>query len=279
MIEKLPFGKQLKSYLESSEKYRLLKHSPPLIWLWRKFAKKQDAIIRKEDIFYRKLLNSLREKKHSIFDIGANTGWLSGTFLDFSEKVVAVEPDIFCQKLLTKKFGNRKEFILVPKAVSSEKGHHELLLHKEGSALNTLSQKWKKELEDGYFPEARIFDGESIKVETTTLDSLISEYGLPALAKVDVEGHELEVFMGLTKLVPLILFEANLPVFLEETKQVVKFLTALNSSALFNYTQGFEYKLAEFVPVEILLQRLEKIGKCSVDIICKMPNYPLYYEE
>ena len=46
-----------------------------------------------------------------------------------------------------------------------------------------------------------------IKVKTVTLDELIHTYGNPDLIKIDVEGHEYEVFRGLTKKTKKITFE------------------------------------------------------------------------
>ena len=44
-------------------------------------------------------------------------------------------------------------------------------------------------------------------VQSTTLDQLIEEYGVPDYIKIDVEGGELNVIMGLTQKTPEIFFE------------------------------------------------------------------------
>ena len=41
----------------------------------------------------------------------------------------------------------------------------------------------------------------------TTLDKLIEQYEVPSFIKIDVEGYELEVLKGLTRLVPALSFE------------------------------------------------------------------------
>jgi FkbM family methyltransferase len=213
-----------------------------------------------------------------IFDVGANVGWLTKTFLDFSENVVAVEPDTFNQNVLRKRFGKNYRFNLVSKAVSSSEGLRELLILEEGSALNTFSSKWKKELESGYFSKRWLFSSRKQIVPTTTLDGLIAEFGLPYLAKIDVEGHELEVFKGLSQPIPLIVFEANLPVFLEETKQILEILTRLDANVLFNYSLKFEPELPNYVPSMELPKAFESMGKCTVEIIGRMSNYFEYYQ-
>ena len=44
-------------------------------------------------------------------------------------------------------------------------------------------------------------------VPVLTVDSLISEFGLPYYVKIDVEGYELEVLRGLSTQPPLLSFE------------------------------------------------------------------------
>ncbi|MCF8246279.1 MAG: FkbM family methyltransferase [Saprospiraceae bacterium] len=277
MIENLPFGVFLKSFLESSKTYRRWKHSEAGLWLWQQFAKKQGAVIQAEDRFYKYLLSPIRYKKAPIFDIGANTGWQSKTFLHFSHRVVAVEPDAINQGILLNRLGYTKAFFLVPMAVSSENGFRELLIHEAGSALNTFSDKWRQELESGFLSKPYPFSSSKLKVPTTSLDLLIAQYGLPSLAKIDVEGHELEVIKGLSQPIPLVVFEANLPAFLEETKSIVYLLEKISPALQFNYSLEFQLELKEYIsPVDFIIL-LNSLGKCSIDVICRMENYPKYY--
>jgi FkbM family methyltransferase len=57
-------------------------------------------------------------------------------------------------------------------------------------------------------------DAEQFDVEMTTLDAEIDRIGIPAVVKVDVEGHELEVLRGAGRLLrdhhPLLLLELHL---------------------------------------------------------------------
>jgi hypothetical protein len=46
---------------------------------------------------------------------------------------------------------------------------------------------------------ARVRWDRSVEVEVLTLDNLIAIYGEPAFCKIDVEGFEVEVLMGLTR--------------------------------------------------------------------------------
>ena len=48
---------------------------------------------------------------------------------------------------------------------------------------------------------------ESVTTAVTTLDALIDRYGLPDLCKIDVEGSELAVLLGLSRPLPLVSLE------------------------------------------------------------------------
>lgn len=278
MIEKFPFGTHLKSILQKSARYRQFKYSERGLWLWQQFARTQKAIIEHEARYFQELLLPLRSCEAPIFDVGANMGWVSKAFLKFTKKLVAVEPDAFCQNILANRFGKHRHFLLVPKAISDIEGVKEFLIQEEGSALNTFSEKWRNELEANFFAQPWLFNGKSQTVQTTTLDKLIAEYGLPSLAKIDVEGHELEVFKGLSQPIPLIVFEANLPVFWDETKQIIEILTQLDKTVVFNYSLNFDLMLPEYIRPLELLTILSNAGKCSIDIICRMSNYSIYFK-
>jgi FkbM family methyltransferase len=277
MIEKFPFGINLKAFLDSNNTYRRWKFSEFGLWLWRKISPAQSDVIHREDLYFKLLLQPLRSRKPPIFDIGANVGWVSKTFVRFTDKVVALEPDGFCQQILKNRFEKSKVFLLVPKAVSDTEGVKEFLIQEEGSALNTFSEKWRKELEADFFYKPFLFTAEKIKVRTTTFEQLIKEHGLPSLAKVDVEGHELEVIKGLHQPIPLLVFEANLPVFLEETAKIIDMLKVIDGGVVFNYSLKFEMMLPEYLTPTLFLETLEAAGKCSIDVICRMSNYHEYY--
>ncbi len=46
-----------------------------------------------------------------------------------------------------------------------------------------------------------------MEIETTSLDALIEEFGLPGFCKIDTDGYELNVLAGLSKPIPLLCFE------------------------------------------------------------------------
>jgi FkbM family methyltransferase len=119
------------------------------------------------------------------FDVGANIGMKTQAFLALGARVVAVEPQPSCQRVLMAMFGSDPNFTLVPKAVGNAPGRATMHIAPM-SALSSLRADW--------FPGSVA----EIEVEVTTLDSLIATHGEPRFCKIDVEGFELEVLQGLT---------------------------------------------------------------------------------
>lgn len=180
-----------------------------------------------------------------IFDIGANIGDYSYVFSRIAAKTVIVEPDATNNQILTARFGSRKGCTVLKKAVSSSIGTAEFFMEAEGSTLNTLSNKWVEVLEN---EDKTRFSGshqfrKKVVVETTTLDALIAEFGLPDYIKIDVEGFEKEVVEGLHQAIPLISFECNLPEFTEETVWIVAALDRLHSGTTFNFIRDDAFVL------------------------------------
>jgi FkbM family methyltransferase len=138
--------------------------------------------------------------------------------------------------LLRRRF-SKKPVTIVPKAASDVTRTMQLHVASPGSALNTLSDKWVRALEDSHTarfgPDIRF--EQSYDVQTVTLEQLIAEHGRPSFLKIDVEGHELEVLRGLRQAIPLISFELNLPEFRAEGLECVDLLEQVNPGTEFNH--------------------------------------------
>ncbi|MFC1722424.1 FkbM family methyltransferase [Patescibacteria group bacterium] len=105
---------------------------------------------------------------------------------------------------------------------------------------------------------------ESKVVELTTLDNLISEYGIPTYIKIDVEGYEVEVLKGLKNPVKTLTFEF-VSSMLDKTAVCLSHLDSLGSPS-YNHFWGesYDFKFSKWVKSDVLLKELRK-------------KHPIYY--
>lgn len=139
-----------------------------------------------------------------IFDIGANVGkFTEECFLRFPDcEVVCVEPNPQLITILNSKFEN-KNVIVVDKVVSTKNNDEIDFYLSNANTISTASIDW---IENSRFSKEYRWDN-IIKKETINLDELINLYGTPDLIKIDVEGYEYEVILGLSKKQKDICFE------------------------------------------------------------------------
>lgn len=186
--------------------------------------------------FYRSILRT-SDRQGAIFDIGANLGDKAEVFRRVQGKVVCFEPDRTNIEFLKQRFRRRSEVVVVGKAVSDRIGTLEFNVFQEGDSLNTLSTKWVDVLTGEQ--DARFGRGRRVvsryPVDTVTLDRALDDYGPALYVKIDVEGHELNVLKGLTRGVPFISFEVNLPHFRAEALECVAHVASTVPGARFNY--------------------------------------------
>ena len=190
------------------------------------------------------------------FDIGANVGDITETFLKLGARVIAVEPQKICLKILYRLFRKNKNLVIVNKAVGEESGISELSISEEAHSISTMSNKWKKE---GRFSQNYKWT-KNQKVMVVTLDDLIKEYGLPKFCKIDVEGFEVSVLKGLTRSISYISFEFTRE-FFDDAKKCIDYLFSLGQ-AEFNYSIGESPKLfsSTWLKSEELYLKLENIN-------------------
>ena len=193
------------------------------------------------------------------FDLGANIGNRTRVFLQLGARVVAIEPQSECVKMLKLRFG--KKISIVPKALGNEEKESVIYIG-ESSAISSLSTEWIDTVSKVRFKGKRWSRQESVTI--TTLDKLIEQYGLPQFCKIDVEGYEEEVLKGLSKKIPYLSLEYALP---EKKTGIVNCLSILSKIGEFdcNYTIGekMELELSTWVSPEQLVSRLNSIPSAN----------------
>jgi FkbM family methyltransferase len=140
------------------------------------------------------------------FDIGAHVGSRVRAWRRLGARVVAVEPQPDCLRVLRLLYGRDHDVTIVPHAVGATTGRARLSVSTATPTVSSMSSSWIEAVStDRRF--ARVHWDRTIEVEVTTLDELVAAYGEPTFCKIDVEGFEVEVLEGLTRPVPALSFE------------------------------------------------------------------------
>ena len=141
------------------------------------------------DAFY------VKEKSYRmVFDIGANVGKFTAKCLKQNPRceVVLVEPNKELIPGLETQFRNRNVVILNELVSSADDEFVDFFIGSE----NTISTACIDWMRNSRFSNSHQWSS-PVRKRTVTLSSLVARYGKPDLIKVDVEGYEYEVFLGL----------------------------------------------------------------------------------
>src|SRR6266487_4042201 len=132
-----------------------------------------------------------------ILDVGANVGGYSGAILSIAPtaQIYCFEPHPGNRRHLDAALGSR--VTVVPAAVGSTPGSAELYDYAEGPGSSHAS------LHKDVFEKLRQRPHQSLCVNVITIDDFVEEHNIPAISllKVDVEGHELEVLRGASRVI------------------------------------------------------------------------------
>lgn len=167
-----------------------------MIYEWNPFK------IKRKHHFYKQFI----QPDDLCFDVGAHMGDRVSSWLGLGAKVVAFEPQIRFYEYLKKKFKNRSFFYLEKVGLSNVEGSMNFNICNKYPTLSSLSGKeWEDQLNENSKLNIK-FDTKE-EIEVSTLDHMIEKYGVPKFIKIDVEGHEREVLLGLSQQVDYLSFE------------------------------------------------------------------------
>jgi FkbM family methyltransferase len=218
----------------------VLKKTP--VYSWMKILRARRAAARWTDddthrlAFYSQFISS----GDIIFDVGANVGNRTKIFRKLAKTVVAIEPQEQCIAILRKQFGGDPRVKVINKALGAKQGATEMLVS-SADTISSLSQEWIEAVQrSGRFSDYKWEKRQ--QVELTTLDQLIAEFGTPGFIKIDVEGYEHEVLLGLSRAVRGLSFEFT-PEYLGSACKCVEHLSLLGR-VQFNYSLGESMELS-----------------------------------
>jgi len=161
------------------------------------------------------------------FDVGAHVGDRTLALRRLGARVVAVEPQPICVGWLRWRYGGDPGITIVDAGVAEAEGARTMFVSEQNPTVSSLSPAWVESVRTAPRFAGVRWDDE-IPVPVTTLDTLITRFGSPALCKLDVEGSEAAALAGLSRAIPTVIFE-SIPAQRSATRACLTRLEALGS--------------------------------------------------
>ncbi|MGE0701273.1 MAG: FkbM family methyltransferase [Hyphomicrobiaceae bacterium] len=140
------------------------------------------------------------------FDIGSHVGDRIGAFRRLGARVVALEPQPDCARVIRALYGSDASVVLVEAACGPRPGTITLHVNSANPTVTTASREFVAAADGAGGWEGQVWD-RAIEVPVTTLDELVERHGMPDFAKIDVEGFEADVLSGLSRPIKALSFE------------------------------------------------------------------------
>lgn len=141
-----------------------------------------------------------------VFDVGAHVGDRVSSFRRLGATVVALEPQPLLFRTLRLIHGRDSGVSLLSVAAGPSSGEAKLAINSANPTVSTLSRDFVAHASGQSGWEGQVWDS-TLAVPVYSLDGIIAKYGAPAFIKIDVEGYEHDVLLGLSSPVAALSFE------------------------------------------------------------------------
>jgi FkbM family methyltransferase len=205
------------------------------------------------------------------FDIGAHVGNRVAAWRHLGARVVAVEPAAHLMSWLRRFYGRAPDVTLVQAAVGAAAGAATLRHDPRNPTVASLSDSWIAAVShEPSFGGVNWRAAEPVMV--TTLDALITQYGIPQLCKIDIEGYETEALRGLSHPVPVVSFE-YIPAVMDVAQACVTRLAELGGYE-FNWFPGESHSFAatKWLTPADMYEKLDQLAteRSSGDVFARL---------
>ena len=202
-------------------------------WIWLPRRRWNSLLSQYEPYIGRAIKTHLRAGD-TFWDIGAHTGWFSLLASKISGpngKVFSFEPSPDVFNVLSANIRGLNSVRAIQCGVGSADTVAAFAAQGASSSASFVEEVTK--INQHYLPETPI---RKVEVKIRKVDTLVNEIGWPHLAKIDVEGFELEVLKGATGLL-----STARPTLIMEIHPPQLNLTGGNEASLFQFLKRHDY--------------------------------------
>jgi FkbM family methyltransferase len=172
-----------------------------------------------------------------VFDVGAHVGRHAEIFTDLGAEVVSIEPNPHCCEQIAH-IANVRNIHVEKCAAGATPGKLKLRICQD-SVISTVVDAWYEGAKRSpLHRDAQWL--ESVEVNVVTLDQLAQRYGTPSFVKIDAEGYDDHVLMGMSFRPRALNFEYNR--LLPEAAMRCFETPVLSAGYVFNFSRGLDLK-------------------------------------
>ncbi len=140
------------------------------------------------------------------FDIGAHVGDRVSSFRRLGARVVALEPQPLAFRTLQLIHGADSAVTLIQAVCGDNNEPVTLHVNSANPTVSSASNEFIKAANSAQNWQQETWDT-TLKVQSITLERLLSRYGIPTFVKIDVEGYEAIILSRLETKIPALSFE------------------------------------------------------------------------